>query len=48
MYDAATWFIGVAGNLMQGKNMKTGVGLATSIPPRRSRPRPASGCSNAS
>lgn len=32
MYDAGTWFVGVAGHLMRGKNTVTNIGLATIIP----------------
>ena len=32
MYDAGLWYFGVAGHVMRGKNMETGVGLATIIP----------------
>jgi hemoglobin/transferrin/lactoferrin receptor protein len=34
LYDAGTWFFGVAGHLMRGKNTATNVGLAT-ITPRK-------------
>lgn len=34
MYDAGTWFLGVGGHLMRGKNTQTNVGLAT-ITPRK-------------
>lgn len=34
MYDAGTWFVGVAGHLIRGKNTQTNVGLAT-ITPRK-------------
>ena len=34
MYDAGTWFVGVAGHLMRGKNTETNIGLAT-ITPRK-------------
>jgi hemoglobin/transferrin/lactoferrin receptor protein len=32
MYDAGTWYVGLAGHLMRGTNLDTGVGLATIIP----------------
>ncbi len=32
MYDAGLWYFGVAGHVMRGKNVETGVGLATIIP----------------
>jgi hemoglobin/transferrin/lactoferrin receptor protein len=34
LYDAGTWFVGIAGNLMRGKNTETNIGLAT-ITPRK-------------
>jgi len=34
LYDAGTWFVGVAGHLIRGKNTETNVGLAT-ITPRK-------------
>ncbi|RZN28971.1 TonB-dependent hemoglobin/transferrin/lactoferrin family receptor [Bradyrhizobium sp. Leo121] len=34
MYDARTWFVGIAGSYMQGKNLQTGLGLY-SIPPQK-------------
>ena len=34
MYDANTWFVGVAGSYLQGKNLQTGFGLY-SIPPQK-------------
>jgi hemoglobin/transferrin/lactoferrin receptor protein len=34
LYDAGTWFVGVAGHLMRGKNTQTNIGLAT-ITPRK-------------
>jgi hemoglobin/transferrin/lactoferrin receptor protein len=34
-YDAGHWFVGVAGNLMEGENKVTGVGLANIIQPRK-------------
>ena len=34
LYDAGTWFVGVAGHLMRGKNTETNIGLAT-ITPRK-------------
>ena len=34
MYDAVTWFVGVAGTYQDGKNVQTGVGLY-SIPPQK-------------
>ncbi|MET4385910.1 hemoglobin/transferrin/lactoferrin receptor protein [Bradyrhizobium sp. F1.4.3] len=34
MYDAGSWFVGVAGHYIQGKNVATNVGLAT-ITPRK-------------
>jgi len=34
MYDAGTWYVGVAGHLIRGKNVATNVGLAT-ITPRK-------------
>ncbi|WP_407148735.1 TonB-dependent hemoglobin/transferrin/lactoferrin family receptor [Bradyrhizobium sp. ORS 86] len=34
MYDAGTWFLGVSGHLMRGKNTQTNIGLAT-ITPRK-------------
>jgi hemoglobin/transferrin/lactoferrin receptor protein len=34
MYDAGTWFVGVAGHYIQGKNVATNIGLAT-ITPRK-------------
>lgn len=34
LYDAGTWFVGVAGHLMRGKNTATNIGLAT-ITPRK-------------
>ncbi|MDO8836043.1 MAG: TonB-dependent receptor, partial [Vicinamibacterales bacterium] len=34
MYDAVTWFVGVAGTYQDGKNVKTGIGLY-SIPPQK-------------
>ena len=33
-YDAGTWFVGVAGSILNGKNTVTNVGLAT-VPPRK-------------
>ena len=32
MYDAGLWYFGVSGHVMRGKNVQTGVGLATIIP----------------
>ena len=32
MYDAGLWYLGVAGHVMRGKNVQTGVGLTTIIP----------------
>jgi hemoglobin/transferrin/lactoferrin receptor protein len=32
MYDAGLWYVGIAGNLMRGKNVATNIGLATIIP----------------
>ena len=34
LYDAGLWYVGVAGHLIQGKNIATNVGLAT-ITPRK-------------
>jgi len=34
LYDAGTWFVGVAGHLIRGKNTETNIGLAT-ITPRK-------------
>jgi hemoglobin/transferrin/lactoferrin receptor protein len=34
LYDAGTWFVGVAGHLIRGKNTVTNIGLAT-ITPRK-------------
>jgi hemoglobin/transferrin/lactoferrin receptor protein len=34
LYDAGTWFVGVAGHVIRGKNTETNVGLAT-ITPRK-------------
>ena len=34
MYDANTWYVGVAGSYLQGKNLQTGFGLY-SIPPQK-------------
>lgn len=34
MYDANTWFVGVSGSYLDGKNVQTGVGLY-SIPPQK-------------
>ena len=34
LYDAGTWFVGVAGHLMRGKNVATNIGLAN-ITPRK-------------
>ena len=34
MYDAGLWYVGVAGHLIQGKNVATNIGLAT-ITPRK-------------
>jgi hemoglobin/transferrin/lactoferrin receptor protein len=34
MYDAGSWFVGVAGHYIQGKNVATNIGLAT-ITPRK-------------
>ncbi len=34
MYDAGTWFLGLSGHLMRGKNTQTNIGLAT-ITPRK-------------
>jgi hemoglobin/transferrin/lactoferrin receptor protein len=34
MYDAGTWFVGVAGHYIQGKNVQTNIGLST-ITPRK-------------
>jgi hemoglobin/transferrin/lactoferrin receptor protein len=34
MYDAVSWFVGVAGTFQTGKNVQTGVGLYT-IPPQK-------------
>jgi hemoglobin/transferrin/lactoferrin receptor protein len=34
LYDAGSWFVGVAGHLIRGKNTQTNVGLAT-ITPRK-------------
>jgi hemoglobin/transferrin/lactoferrin receptor protein len=34
LYDAGTWYVGVAGHLIRGKNVATNVGLAT-ITPRK-------------
>jgi len=34
LYDAGSWYVGVAGNLMRGKNVATNIGLAT-ITPRK-------------
>jgi hemoglobin/transferrin/lactoferrin receptor protein len=34
-YDAGLWFIGVAGNLLEGESKITGVGLANLIQPRK-------------
>lgn len=35
VYDAGHWFIAIAGNLLEGENTVTGVGLANLIQPRR-------------
>ncbi len=35
VYDAGHWFVGVAGNFMEGENKITGVGLANLIQPRK-------------
>jgi hemoglobin/transferrin/lactoferrin receptor protein len=35
VYDAGLWFVGVAGNLIEGENKITGVGLANLIQPRK-------------
>lgn len=35
VYDAGLWFVSVAGNLMEGENKLTGVGLATLVMPRK-------------
>jgi hypothetical protein len=32
LYDAGLWYVGVSGHLIRGKNVQTGVGLATIIP----------------
>jgi hemoglobin/transferrin/lactoferrin receptor protein len=32
MYDAGTWFIGVAGHYIKGKNVQTNIGLSTITP----------------
>ena len=34
LYDAGTWFVGVAGHLIRGKNTETNIGLST-ITPRK-------------
>lgn len=34
-YDAGLWFVSVAGNLLQGENKITGIGLANMIQPRK-------------
>jgi hemoglobin/transferrin/lactoferrin receptor protein len=34
MYDAVTWFVGIAGTYQDGKNVRTGIGLY-SIPPQK-------------
>ncbi len=34
-YDAGHWFVGLAGNLMEGENKTNGVGLANMIMPRK-------------
>lgn len=35
VYDAGMWFVGVAGNIMDGENVVTGVGLANLIMPKK-------------
>src|SRR5262249_50101422 len=35
VYDAGYWFVGLAGNLMEGENKLTGIGLANLIQPRK-------------
>jgi hemoglobin/transferrin/lactoferrin receptor protein len=35
VYDAGNWFTSVAGNLLRGKNVETGVGLATLTQPKK-------------
>lgn len=35
VYDAGLWFAGVSGNLLEGQNRTTGIGLATLIMPKK-------------